>query len=103
MAALTCPPDLRIWIWCKLAHFEKLGQYCFDLVKENLAVLWDMPEILRDGFSPVSGDSPQRETRISSDDTNDTVGLKVVPLPDDGDDNLESLRQLRGLFGLLEI
>src|SRR5271154_3633240 len=103
MAALTCPPELRIWIWCKLAHFERLGKFCFEPTKKNLAMLWDMPEILRDGFSPLAGGSPQHESQLFlRDEMGDDDGLRGVALTDESDDSLESLRQLRGLFGLME-
>ena len=50
-AAITCPSSLRMWVWCKLVHFVSQGQFHFEPVKRNLAELWNMPEILTEGFS----------------------------------------------------
>ena len=105
--ALSCPPSLRMWMWCKLAHFEMLGQFSFEALKQNLAVLWDAPEILTHGFSPLSY-SPQDKTRIScSDDVDITAILGNVNLTDESEDEdeetereLEPLIQLRGIVGL---
>jgi|SRR5277367_1631656 len=102
MAALTCPSDLRIWVWCKLAHFERLGRFFLEPIKKNLAMLWDMPEILRDGFGPLRNDSPQHEARFLKEQVDDEDGLREFPLMDESDDSLDSFRQLRGLFGLIE-
>lgn len=98
-AALTSPPNLRIWIWCKFAHFEKLGLFTFEPIKKNLSMLWDMPEILRDGFSPLRVKSPQQDTRIQCHESGEAENLEMMS---DEDDSLEPLKQLRGLFGLLE-
>ncbi len=107
IAALTCPPSLRMWLWCKLAHFERLGQFSFEPLKQNLAVLWNTPEILTHGFSPLSC-NPQDETPIScGDDVDITAIMGNVNLNDaSGDGNggterdLEPLIQLRGILGL---
>ena len=106
-AALTCPPNLRMWMWCKLAHFERLGQFSFEPLKQNLAVLWGTPEILTHGFSPVNCD-PQDKTRISCvDDADITAIMENVNLNDESDHgnggterDLEPLIQLRGILGL---
>jgi len=98
MAALTAPPDLRIWIWCKLAHFEKLGKFTFEPIKKNLAMLWDMPEILRDGFSPLRVMSPQQDARTVRREAGETEDSEMM----DEDDEDLPLKQMRGLFGLLD-
>lgn len=104
IAALTCPPNLRMWMWCKLAHFENLGQFSFEPLKMSLAVLWDMPDILTHGFSPVSNNSPEHEGRISSgDDVEITASIGNVNLNDesgDGNGVEERFIQVRGVFGL---
>ena len=106
-AALTCPPNLRMWMWCKLAHFETLGQFSFEPLKQNLAVLWDAPEILTHGFSPLRW-NPQDKSRIScSDDVDITAIIGNINLNDESEDgngetdrDLEPLIHLRGILGL---
>ena len=51
MAGFACPKELRLWLWHKLAHFEQLGPRDGIPIKRNLAVIWDMPELLTHGFS----------------------------------------------------
>jgi len=46
LATACCPPAVRIWLWCKLVHFEELGHLTFDPMRQSLATLWDMPEII---------------------------------------------------------
>jgi hypothetical protein len=48
--ALTCPPNLREWLWCKLLHFERLGRFNLEPIKRNPAITWNMPEILSKEF-----------------------------------------------------
>ena len=51
MAATTCSPELRVWLWYKLRHFEHLGYLTFEAVKKHLATLWNIPDIVTKGFS----------------------------------------------------
>ena len=51
-ATTTCPTDCRTWLWYKLNHFEKLAHLTFDPVKRNLAVMWDMPQIVSESSPP---------------------------------------------------
>ena len=52
LATTTCPADCRVWLWYKLAHFEKLAHLTFDPVKRNLATLWNMPQIVLESSPP---------------------------------------------------
>ena len=104
VAAQAIPPDLRRWVWCKLAHFESLGQLCFEPIKKNLAAIWDMPEILTKGFSPLLGNTPQHEEGLFNwEDAEIATNMDKVTLHGgvgSGEDNLESLTQWRGIIGL---
>ena len=105
-AALTCPPNLRKWVWCKLLHFESLGQFHLEPIKRNLAITWNMPEILSKQFrwkveSPCDG----RIREVNEIDISvniDKLSLQGGSPPSDEaeDDGLESLTRLRGLFGI---
>jgi len=46
IAALSCPPELRMWMYSKLMHLDNLGQSLAKPVKQNLASLWNMPQLL---------------------------------------------------------
>ena len=85
IAALTCPPNLRMWLRCKLAHFENLGQFPFEPLKKSLAVLWDMPEVLTRGFSPMSSNAPQDEAQISCGDVEITAIVENINLYEESD------------------
>ena len=50
MAGFSCPPDLRMWLWHKLVHFEALGRQDVQPVKKTFSVFWGMPELLTTGF-----------------------------------------------------
>ena len=78
MAALTCPSNLRMWVWCKLTHFEKLRQFCFEPIKKNLAMLWDMPNIQSDGINPWRGTSLECETRIITDEVDEDRVVELM-------------------------
>jgi hypothetical protein len=103
ISALTCPPSLRKWLWCKLAHAENLGLR-FDGIKGKLSVLWDMPDILTGGFCSPQGNSPHQQGRsfrgIDIGFNMDTGKINVSDESGSGDGSLRSLMQLRGLFGL---
>ena len=81
IAALTCPPELRMWVYSKLLRLENLGQSLSEPVKQNLATLWNMPELATTDFND------QRLEELIE-------GLEDVNLEDD----LEDLTQLRGIF-----
>lgn len=99
LAALTCPPSLRMWMRGKLSHFERLSQLCFEPVKQNLAKVWDMPQIL-EGFSPST--SPPLDTaRVSWSVITEEVGEADLWSEEInwGDDSMESFKPCE-LFGV---
>jgi len=72
---------------------------CFDPVKENLAKLWDMPDLLVD-FSPSI--SPALDMARGSWSVVVDDGGEVDLLNEEinwGDDSMESFKPLQGLFG----
>jgi hypothetical protein len=106
-AAMTCPPSLRMWMWCKLAHFEMLGQFSFEALKQNLAVLWGAPEILTHDFSPLSYNAQDKSWVSLGDDVGVTAILGNVNLTDESEyenggteRELDPLIQLQGIVGL---
>ena len=78
IAARSCPPPMRRWLWSKLRHAEDLGLR-FESVKRQLADAWNMPELLV-GINKLENFALQN------------IGS--------GDGKLESLRRFRGVFGL---
>ena len=80
MAAFSCPPQLRLWLWHKLAHFEELASHYVEPFKKALAVLWRMPEILTMGFGlrkPMQGQNKS----LSVDDVE--LATKAVVINND--------------------
>ena len=55
-----------MWLWCKLAHFEDLGQFCLDPIKKILSVWWGMPSLPTEGFGPWKEDPPSEQIRVLS-------------------------------------
>lgn len=107
LATTTCPPELRVWLWSKLVHFEKLGHLSFDPIKRNLASLWDMPEIVTERYASSRDTSPPQILRnLDCDDIEVTMKdtkLEESDTPSTGDDgSLEPLTRGRGLYGLSE-
>jgi hypothetical protein len=103
LATVNCPPTARLWLWCKLSHLEKLGHLTFDPVKRNLAAMWEMPDLVHEGFdiSKVAT-PPYRE--LSCDDI--VLGVGEVKFDDDEligsdlDAVTTPLMTARGVFGL---
>jgi hypothetical protein len=50
IAGFICPPQLRRWLWHKLIHFEQMGKSFLGPVKQNLSVVWGMPNLAAEGF-----------------------------------------------------
>lgn len=107
LAAAPCPPDLRIWLWSKFVHFEKLGHLTFDPMRSRLANLWDMPEIMTEQSLPEKESSPDFLRTLSCDDIEAT--MKEINLEDEAhlgesevmdDGSLEPITRARGLYGL---
>lgn len=106
--ALTCPPNLREWVWCKLLHFERLGRFNLEPIKRNLAIAWNMPEILSKEFSWNTESRYDRQI-AEVNEIDITVNMENLSfqgespsIDDEEDDGLESLTQLRGLFGITQ-
>ena len=107
LSTTTCPPELRVWLWCKLVHFETLGHLSFDPIKRNLASLWNMPEIITERHPPSTDSAPpQILSEPYCEDIEAT--MKDIKLNEEetssglDDSELEPLTRGRGLYGLSE-
>jgi hypothetical protein len=67
-AGFCCPPEKRIWLWCKLAHFEKLCSSALDPIKKTISVYWNMPNLVVEGFNAWKSNPPDRLPNLSADD-----------------------------------
>jgi hypothetical protein len=100
IAALACPSSLRLWVFCKLLHLERLGQPLSDVVRRNLAQQWKMPEIENlqsNSFFP----NTEQSKRAPVDIVGLSEGMEAAELDnsDETDDsNLEPLTQHCGIF-----
>jgi hypothetical protein len=81
IAGMTCPAELRMWVYSKLLHLENLGQSLTEPVKLNLAAIWNMPELA------TTTHTEERLEELIED-------LEEVNLEED----LEPLTRLRGIF-----
>lgn len=83
MAGLTCPLEIRMWLWHKLAHFEELGYFSFEPVRRQLAFQWGMPQLLTSGFKGWKERVPGGGVKTLGDDDIDimikmaNVGLEL--------------------------
>jgi len=66
MAGMSCAPEIRMWLWYKLAHFEDLCQFSLDPIKKHLAVWWDMPSLATEGFGSWKWEPPKQQIRVLS-------------------------------------
>lgn len=65
MAAFGCRrTDIRLWLWQKLGHYEKLSQLGFQPIKHHLAVFWNMPNLSMQRFDVWKSDPPDQQRRI---------------------------------------
>jgi hypothetical protein len=81
IVGFTCPEELRLWLWHKLAHFEKVGNLSMEPLKKSLSVVWGMPELLTDGFehwkwSPLEN---RKKSLILGDINEATAFARVSP------------------------
>ena len=98
IAALACPPSLRIWVFCKLLHLDKSGQPLSDVVRRNLAMQWNMPEIENLQFNSFFRNVAQSE-RGPGDVVGISEGIDTEGLVDDSDETEDcNLTQHRGIF-----
>jgi hypothetical protein len=73
VAGMSCTPEIRMWLWYKLAHFEDLGQFSLDPIKKHLSVWWDMPNLTTEGFGSWKGEPPEQQIRVLSVDDVDVA------------------------------
>lgn len=66
LAGMLCPVHVRMWFWYKLAHFEKLGQFTLEPTKKFLSVLWEMPNLATEGFTPWKVGPPLHDIKVVS-------------------------------------
>jgi hypothetical protein len=108
-AALCVPANQnsRFWIRYKLGHLERAGLIAVRKVKEALAGLWNMPDIVTDGFYPMA--SPPHILKLRDLDEDDLLkemegvalkGKGVDSRPGSRDGQLQGLKEMRGLFEL---
>jgi hypothetical protein len=104
MATTCCPPVLRSWLWCKLVHFEELGNFHFESLKRPLAKLWEMPELVSEKHVPLQ-DSPTAEILETVQTVFDDMSLNkedgVGTITEVEDESLDPISNSRGVVGLL--
>lgn len=105
LATVNCPVKARLWLWSKLSHLEKLGHLAFDPVKRNLAAMWDMPNLLADGFDIDKSFPAYRQYQdLSCEDV--AIAVAEIKLEDeelinaDVDETTAPLMTARGVYGL---
>ena len=64
ISGMSCAPEIRMWLWYKLAHFEDLGQFSLDPIKKHLSVWWDMPSLATEGFGSWKWEPPEQQIRV---------------------------------------
>ena len=82
LAGMSCPPNERMWIWYKLAHFEQWGPLFLDPIKKAVSIFWDMPNIATEGFSCSAFPEP-RIRPLTSEDIDLATRLETVDLDED--------------------
>jgi hypothetical protein len=104
MATTFCPPALRSWLWCKLVHFEELGNFHFESLKRPLAKLWEMPELVSEKHLPLQ-DSPTAEILETVQTVFDDLSLdkedRVGTITEVEDESSDPVSNSRGTIGLL--
>ena len=101
-AAMTVPPELRLWLWCKLRHLEKRGKFKFDGVKKTIAELWEMSEILDEDWSWTNQEKGDVAAMLVENEEEEPEGKANTKIEDvdEEDSELEDLTNLRGVFGM---
>ena len=101
-AAMTVPPELRVWVWCKLRHLESTGRFKFDGVKKTIAELWQMPEILEADWSWTDQEKDDAAATLLEHEKEEHEGMMNAKIDegDEEDSELEDLTNVRGMFGL---
>jgi len=101
-AAMTVPPELRLWVWCKLRHVERTGTFKFDGVKKTIAESWQMPEILEEDWSWTDQEKGHVAATLVEHEEAEPEGVlnPNIEEGDEEDSELKDLTNLRGMFGL---
>ena len=90
MAGFSCPPNVRMWLWHKLAHFEELGHQYVEPVKKNLSVVWGMPELLTMGFR-WQGPLQEQKKVLRAEDIELAAKIVAISLEDSDESSDESV------------
>jgi hypothetical protein len=83
IARVSCPSNVRRWLWYKLVHFEEISQYIARPLKKHLAVIWDKPELETEDLKPWVVEPPQQQLRILTAGEVEAVTLAMVTLDDE--------------------
>ena len=90
-AGFHCPKDLRPWLWHKLAHFEDSCKSYVEPVRKQVAIFWDMPELLSDDFSSLKAKPlANRREELNADTIDFAAGFVVIEDSDDDQDLLHT-------------
>ena len=103
IAALACPPSLRLWVFCKLLHLERSGQPLSDVVRRNIAQQWNMPEI-ENLQSKLLFPNIEQSERGPVDIVDLSEGMEKAEsddLDDSDDSNLEPLTRIVEYFSIV--
>jgi hypothetical protein len=64
IARVSCPQNVRQWLWHKLVHFEEISLYLARPLKKHLAAIWDKPELERETFKPWVLEPPHQQLKV---------------------------------------
>jgi len=104
IAGMACPPYLRLWVFCKLLHLDRVGQPLSDVVRRNLAQQWNMPELETLYTHQVIPRSRLERRAAAAEITELAEVLDKVELAEEGEsssgDDMEdkNLTEQRGIF-----
>ena len=82
IARMSCPPNVRRWLWHKLVHLEEVSQYTARPLKKHLAVIWDKPELEQEGFKPWLVEPPQQQLKVLTAGEAEAITVAMAT-PDD--------------------
>jgi hypothetical protein len=64
IARVSCPQNVREWLWHKLVHYEEISVYLARPLKKHLAAIWDKPELEKEAFKPWVLEPPQQQLKV---------------------------------------
>ena len=64
LARMSCPANVRRWLWHKLVHFEEISTYTARPLKKHLALIWDKPELENEAFKPWVVEPPLQQLKV---------------------------------------